>query len=108
MKLPFPSEPSARGRGVAEPVAPPWRAMMLVCTKCKGARKGPDARGIRKGIKSILGKQKELRLLESECMGVCPDDAVTVCVLRAGSGETVVRLVRSEDELGPLAEELQR
>ncbi|MET0341489.1 MAG: hypothetical protein ABW252_10850 [Polyangiales bacterium] len=106
MKLPF-FEPPARTGAAPERVDPPWRAMMLVCAKCKGPRRGPDARGIRKGMKRILGKQKALRVLESECMGVCPDDAITVCTMQAGAGETRVCLVRSEDELEKLAEGLR-
>jgi hypothetical protein len=102
VKLPFFSEPDHRP-APAEIVSPPWQTLMLVCIKCKGSRRGPDARGIRKGMKQRLGKQKQLRILESECLGVCPDDAVTVCTLRAGSGETVVRLVRTDAEVDALA-----
>lgn len=106
MKLPF-FEPPARTDAPPEQTEPPWRAMMLVCAKCEGARRGPDARDVRKGMKRILGKQKALRVLESECMGVCPDDAITVCTLRAGVGETRVHLVRSEAELESLAASLR-
>ncbi|MDB4990291.1 MAG: hypothetical protein JWN04_5469 [Myxococcaceae bacterium] len=85
---------------------------MLVCSKCKGARRGPDSRAIRKGLKHRLGKSKQLRILESECMSVCPDDAVTVCISRLGrgpaGGSVSVHVVRAEHELDQLAEQLSR
>lgn len=82
-------------------VEPPWQTLVLVCTKCKGARRGPDAREIRKGLKHRVGKGK-LRVLESDCMSVCPDDAITVCISKT-SGATEVRIVQSHDELDGLA-----
>lgn len=102
MKLPFFTDSDRRPID-AEAVTPPWQTLILVCTKCKGARRGPDARGIRKGMKHRLGKHKQLRILESECMGVCPDDAITVCTVHAGAGHAVVRLVRTEAEVDALA-----
>jgi ferredoxin len=89
-----------------EPVSPPWETLVLVCEKCKGARRGPDAHGIRKGLKQRIGKHKSLRVMESPCMSVCPDDAVTVCISRTQRATEVV-LVRSEAELDALAEALR-
>ncbi|HEX5659794.1 MAG TPA: hypothetical protein VFX59_21515 [Polyangiales bacterium] len=89
-----------------EPVSPKWQTLVLVCEKCKGARHGPDAHGIRKGIKHRIGKNKELRVLETGCMGICPDDAVTVCVTRLARPAEVV-LVRSESELDALTDSLR-
>ncbi len=89
-----------------EPVSPPWDTLVLVCEKCRGARNGPDAHGIRKGLKHRIGKNKRLRVLESPCMNVCPDDAVTVCITRT-SRPAQVKLVRSQDELDLLAAELR-
>jgi hypothetical protein len=91
----------------AEPVRPPWETLVLICEKCKGARQGPDARAIRKGLKQRVGKSKQLRVLESPCMGVCPDDAVTVCVVRTARAAEA-QLVRDESELDALADSLQR
>ena len=83
-------------------VEPPWQTLVLVCTKCKGARRGPDAREIRKGLKHRVGKSKQLRVLESDCMSVCPDDAITVCISKT-NGPSEVRIVQSHDELDALA-----
>ncbi|MDB4976214.1 MAG: hypothetical protein JWN48_4555 [Myxococcaceae bacterium] len=95
-----------------ERIEPPWQTLVLVCAKCKGARRGPSARDIRKGFKHRLGKSKQLRVLESECMGVCPDDAITVCVSQLSHGASAdsvaVHLVRAESELDRLAEQLSR
>ncbi|MET0284311.1 MAG: hypothetical protein ABW352_07565 [Polyangiales bacterium] len=90
----------------AEPVTPPWQTLVLICEKCKGARHGPDAHGIRKGLKHRIGKNKQLRVLESPCMNVCPDDAITVCITRTTRPAEVL-LIRSEAELDALASDLR-
>jgi len=102
MKLPF-FQPSDVSEGTAESVEPPWQTLVLICENCKGSRRGPDARTIRKGIKQLLGKQKQLRAIEVDCLGVCPDDAVTVCTVRRASGHTETCLVRTHGELETLA-----
>jgi hypothetical protein len=92
--------------GAAEPVSPPWETLVLICEKCKGSRQGPDAHGIRKGLKQRIGKSKQLRVLESPCMNVCPDDAVTVCITRT-TRPAEVFVVRTESELDTLATSLR-
>lgn len=89
-----------------EPVNPPWQTLVLVCEKCKGARRGPDSHDIRKGLKQRIGKNKSLRVMESPCMSVCPDDAITVCISRMQRATEVV-LVRSDAELDGLADSLR-
>lgn len=106
MQTPFESRALPQGGTEPEPAAPPWQTLVLICTKCKGARRGPDARGIRKGLKNRIGKNKQLRVLESECMSVCPDDAITVCIASAAAGAVSVHLVRAESELDFLAASL--
>ena len=103
MKLPFFSSDTAAGGQAAERVAPPWQTLVVVCASCKGARKGPDGRGIRKRIKHTIGKDKRLRIAEVDCLGVCPDDAVTVCTVRHPTGHAEVTLVRSDHEVDALA-----
>jgi ferredoxin len=98
--------PSERQPSLPQHAQAPWQTLVLVCTKCKGARRGPDAREIRKGLKHRVGKNKQLRVLESDCMSVCPDDAITVCIVRVG-GPTEVRMVQSHDELDGLASLVQ-
>jgi ferredoxin len=97
---------SGRPTQQPRPGEAPWQTLVLVCTNCKGSRRGPDAREIRKGLKQRLGKTKQLRVLESDCMSVCPDDAITVCIART-RGTTEVRLVQSHDELDGLASLVQ-
>lgn len=96
--------PAATGPSARQPqhADTPWQTLVLVCTKCKGSRRGPDAREIRKGLKHRIGKSKQLRVLEADCLSVCPDDAITVCIAKLG-GPTEVRLVQSHDELDALA-----
>jgi ferredoxin len=108
VKLPF-LEPEHKhaSRAVSEPVEAPWQTLMLVCTKCKGARHGPDARDVRKGMKHRVGKSKGLRVLESDCLSVCPEHAITVCIVRA-RGVSELRLVREHAQLDDLADLLSR
>jgi hypothetical protein len=96
--------PFAR-EGEPECVDAPWQTLLLLCERCKGGRHGLDARAIRKGLKHRLGKSKSLRVLECDCLGVCPEHAVTTCIVRAGS-ESELLVVRSEDELEALARKL--
>lgn len=98
---------AASGHAPPHQVEPPWQTLVLVCSKCKGARRGPDAREIRKGLKQRVGKHKQLRVLESDCMSICPDDAITVCIART-HGQSEVRIVRSHDELDALATLVQQ
>ena len=90
-----------------ERIAPEWQTLVLVCSKCKGCRRGPDSREVRKGIKHRLGKSKQLRIIESECLDVCPDDAVTVCVAKTERSPAAVYLVRAERELDALVQTLE-
>lgn len=107
MKLPSLFQPSAYSTArPAERVDPPWQTLVMVCGKCKGSRKGPEPRAIRKGVKLLLGKQKRLRIIEVDCLGVCPDDAVTVCTVRHATGASDVRLVRTQAELEELARDV--
>ena len=94
--------PSADNNRQPVRVEPPWQTLVLVCTKCKGARRGPDAREIRKGLKQRAGKHKQLRVLEVDCLSVCPDDAITVCISKT-NGVSRVHIVQSHDELEGLA-----
>lgn len=86
-------------------VEPPWETLVLVCSKCRGARHGPDARELRKGLKSRIGKTKQLRIVEVDCLSICPDDAVAVCIAKtsAQASSSEVRIVQSHEELDALA-----
>jgi hypothetical protein len=85
----------------------PWRTLVLVCSKCKGARRGPDARAIRKTLKKELGKRDALRVLEVGCLEVCPDGAVATCVIDAQPPNVCMQLVRSHEEVETLAANLR-
>jgi hypothetical protein len=105
VKLPF-----ARREHVLAPepvVDLPWETLVLVCTKCDAARRGPDAHDIRKTLKSKLGKPKNLRIVEVDCLKVCPDDAVTVCVVHARQPPSLCT-ISSHEALDQLAATLER
>lgn len=108
VKLPFSKydEPSAGTREHLPAIEAPWRGLVLVCSKCEGARRGPEPRAVRKGLRRLLGKPKQLRVLEVDCLQVCPERAVTVCVVDAEHKRVEVLTVGSEGELEALAETL--
>ena len=97
-----------------EEVAVPWKGVVLVCRKCsrklKGGfgRKGKQdlARGLRETLKAT-GRRRVLRVLEVDCLGLCPKRAVT---LVAGSGRVFVVPAKAEltDVLEAAAPELLR
>jgi len=63
----------------------PWREVVLVCGKCSKKLHGgfgPDrddtlARVLKQALRSA-GRRREIRVIETKCLGLCPKDAVTV------------------------------
>jgi predicted metal-binding protein len=62
----------------------PWRTIFLLCGKC--ARKmdgGYGAKGkdtLRSALRTTLaetGQRRQVRIIETKCMGICPKKAVT-------------------------------
>ena len=65
--------------------ATPWKTIVLVCGKC--ARKldggyGPEGKDtLRSTLRAELkgrGHGREVRIIETRCMGICPKEAVTM------------------------------
>jgi hypothetical protein len=63
----------------------PWKTILLTCGKC--ARKldggfGPNGKDTLKSALRIeltkMGRRREVRIIETRCVGVCPRKAVTV------------------------------
>jgi hypothetical protein len=94
------------GRTPAREEAPPWGTLVLVCSKCKGARRGPGCGDVRKQLKKQLGKPKSLRVLEVECLRSCPDHAVAACIVDAERPAVSMRMIGSEEDLQALTAEL--
>jgi hypothetical protein len=92
--------------GSSSSETPPWGTLLLVCSSCKGARRGPDPGDVRKLLKKRLGKPRSLRVAEVDCLKLCPDDAVAVCLADADRQQVTTRLVASEADLEHLAAEL--
>jgi hypothetical protein len=93
---------------VLQQVTPPWRSLVLVCGKCEGARHGPGPKDVRKCLKKQLGKTDDARIIEVDCLKVCPDDAVTVCVVSGSQAASELYLVDSEEGTEVLAKQLSR
>lgn len=84
-------------------VGAPWAKLLLVCTGCRGARHRVEGRDIRKGVKRTAGKEA-LRVLEVDCLKLCPDEAVAVCVVD-GRGARCL-LVQDDHDVEALAQQL--
>jgi hypothetical protein len=87
-------------------VKAPWDTLIVVCSSCRGARHGPDPSDVRKAIKKELGKPKTLRVVEVECLKLCPDDAVAICTADSAKQHVETRLIGSERDLNEWIAEL--
>ncbi len=78
----------------------PWREVVLVCSKCSKKLKGgfgPDddetlARALKQALRSA-GRRREVRVIETKCLGLCPKGAVTV--LQAGAPDALLTVAGS-------------
>ncbi len=60
-----------------------WQEVVLLCGKCGGKLKGGFGEKGRDGLRDALrdtlretGRRRDVRLVETGCLGVCPRDAV--------------------------------
>ena len=73
-------------------------SLLFVCRECSRRCDGPDLRKyLKKRLKQDGWKKKELRVVRTECMGLCPDEGVSVC--ESGGEPEVVRPERDREEL---------
>ncbi|MEQ9503458.1 MAG: hypothetical protein RIT81_41765 [Deltaproteobacteria bacterium] len=68
---------------------PAQHATVFVCHECDGKKPRPKAvrAFLKDGVKAG-GAKRSLRVVESECLDLCPKRAVAVCVARVASGST--------------------
>ncbi len=72
-------------QAVFETIPTPWQQVILVCKKCSKKLDGgfgPDGsdtlgRAL-KGAARQAGRRREVRVIETKCLGLCPKGAVTV------------------------------
>jgi hypothetical protein len=103
------SDHGSSGRQAApEETAPPFDTLVLLCSKCEGARRGPNSSEARKHLKKELGKPRQLRVLEVECLKLCPDHGLAACVVDVSPAGVSMKVLRSSDELDALTTELAR
>lgn len=86
----------------------PWREVVLVCRKCGKKLKGGFGEKRKDTLKTFLrqalreaGRRRDVRVIETSCLGVCPKQGVTalnasrpqtIHVIPAGTGgETAMR-----------------
>ena len=62
-----------------------WRDLVILCRKCGGKLKGGFGDEGRDDLRSILrqalrqaGRRRDVRIIETGCLGVCPKRAVVV------------------------------
>ena len=85
----------------------PWRDLVLVCRKCGeklGGGFGKDGReNLRDLMKSLTreaGLRKIVRVIESDCLDLCPKDAVSV--MRVAEPSTILAVPPRTDPLAVL------
>jgi predicted metal-binding protein len=68
----------------------PWREVIILCRKCGKKLDGGFGRKEKDSLKDVLsqtlrdaGRRREVRVMETSCLGICPRDGVTA--LNAGS-----------------------
>lgn len=59
--------------------ATPWRIVLIVCRKCGKKLDGGFGRKRKESLKSALRpyRQRDIRICEAACLGVCPKGGVT-------------------------------
>ena len=74
--------------------ATPWKNVVLLCGKCARKLDGGYGKKRRETLRSALrvalkeaGHRRDVRIVETKCMGVCPKKAVTL--VNAGRPETI-------------------
>ena len=88
-----------------DPTPAKWETdVLFVCLRCSGKLPdgiGPDGRTtLRQWFKERLGsvgRQKALRVVETSCLGLCPDGRIAVAIGRELSGDLpMIRSVATE------------
>ena len=62
----------------------PWREIIILCRKCGKKRDGGFGPKRKESLKATLrqalrdaGKRRQVRVMETSCLGICPKDGVT-------------------------------
>ncbi len=99
-------EASRTHRPVGKKIKPPsppivvrevaWRELVVLCRKCGGKLKGGFGDGGRDELRAALrqalrlaGRRREVRIIETGCLGVCPKGAV-VALRGAAPGQLLI------------------
>ena len=91
----------------------PWKTVLLVCGKCTRKMdggfgpKGKDTlkSALRSGLQS-RGQRREVTVIETRCMGICPKKAVTV--LNADCPWSILTVPRKTETDAVLARLMER
>jgi predicted metal-binding protein len=73
-------------RAARTPVRTKWTTLVTVCRECDGGKS--LAKTVRQAVKDAAGR--EVRVVSSSCLDVCPKRGVTVATLGAGGVTTAV------------------
>jgi hypothetical protein len=89
------SKKKSKHHGAIEPAEAGWSDLILLCGKCAGKLSGnKDARSALRHALKRAGRAKQVRIAETTCLDICPDDGIAACALdRAGQacGPVVLR-----------------
>jgi hypothetical protein len=94
--------------GIGSQVAS-WRDLVIVCRKCGGRLKGGFGEDGRDDLRSVLrdglravGRKRDVRVIETGCLGICPKGAVVAIrgsepgrILLVPQGQTPGRILET-------------
>lgn len=98
------------GKGVEETNTPWEKAIVMICTKCSGKimkdhpeREIDPAEHLKKEMRTYLKEQghgKEVRVVTSSCLDVCPINKITVAC--ASSEPPAFKVVTVDPDVDPI------
>jgi predicted metal-binding protein len=94
----------------------PWKTVILLCGKCSRkmdggyGSKGKDTlRTVLRDALSVKGRRRDVRIIETKCMGVCPRKAVTALnARRPGRILTIPKGIATDEAMAQLMSEAEQ
>lgn len=102
------------GKSVSLSCPTPWCEVLILCRKCGGKCGGGFGRKRKESLRTVLrqalrdaGRRRQIRVMETSCLGICPKNGVTalnatrpgtIHVIKAGAaGSDAMRILLGDD-----------
>ena len=94
----------------------PWKTVILLCGKCTRkmdggyGSKGKDTlRTVLRDTLRVKGRRRDVRIIETRCMGICPKKAVTALnASRPGRILTIPKGTATDEVMAQLMSEVEQ